>query len=58
MMSDIKGSIAQQARNEVQDERNDKAVEKLKTLYRQEADAKDVLASIERKIKLEESKLG
>ena len=56
-MSDIKGNVVQQARNEVQEERNEKAVEKLKVLYRQEADADDVLASIKRKIKLEESKL-
>jgi cytochrome c-type biogenesis protein CcmH/NrfG len=45
------------AKNEVQEERNKEAVEALKKLYRQLADAQDVVKSIERKIKLEESKI-
>lgn len=56
-MAEIKGSVVQRARNEVQEERNEKAVEALKKLYRQEADAQDVLDAIKRKIKVEESKL-
>ena len=50
-------SIILRAQNEVKEERNKAAVETLKTLYRQLADAKDVVKSIERKIAIEESKI-
>ena len=50
-------SIILRAQNEVKEERNKEAIEALKKLYRQQADAQDVLKSIERKIKIEESKI-
>ena len=50
-------SIILRAQNEVKEERNKEAIEALKRLYRQLADAQDIVKSIERKVAVEESKI-
>ena len=46
------------AKNEINEERTEKAVAKLKALYRDELEAKEVRAAIQRKIELEEAKVN
>ena len=50
-------SLLQVAENEVQEERNKKAVEEYKILLREKANAEDLLKAIERKIEVVKDKL-